>query len=368
MRRKILNAAAAGLVVLLGIGLSGCKAISVDLSSTSTSTSGSGSGTGSGGGGTVAGAGGSAGATGSGGGLTVLAEPNAGFSEIYKLITSARHSVELTMYELKDTTAEADLAADARRGVDVRVVLDQHLEKASNQAAYSYLTAHRVHVAWAPASMTYHQKTLTIDGKTSVIMTLNLVSSDYAGTRDFAVIDTDPADVSAVVTTFNADFSGRGEGYSPPDGADLVWSPTNSQDVILSVINGARHTLAIENEEMDDSTVTSALVAAARRGVDVTVTMTEQSSWNSAFRKLARAGVHVHTYANSDDVLYIHAKVVLADAGLSGGRVFVGSENFSTASLRYNRELGIVTTQPAVISVIRATLARDYAGATPFAS
>jgi phosphatidylserine/phosphatidylglycerophosphate/cardiolipin synthase-like enzyme len=354
-----MNLSIAGFTLALVLGLSGCKGISVSLGSGSTSTSGPGTGG-------VAGSGGSAGATGSGGGLTVLAEPGAGFSQLYKLITSARHSVELTMYELNDATAEADLAADARRGVDVRVVLDQHLEKARNQAAYSYLTAHGAHVAWAPASTTYHQKTLTIDGKTSVIMTLNWVSSDYAGTRDFAVIDTNPADVSAIVATFNADFGGRGKGYTPPDGADLAWSPTNSQDVILSVIDGARHTLAIENEEMGDSKVTSALIAAAHRGIDVTVTMTEQSSWNAAFTKLVQAGARVHTYKNSNSVLYIHAKVVLADAGLSGEQVFVGSENFSSASLRRNRELGIVTTQPAVISVVSATLARDYAGAAPF--
>jgi cardiolipin synthase len=363
MRRKILNAATGGLVLLLGLGLSSCKGVSVNLGSGSTPAPGTGPASSSGG---VAGAGGPAGATGSGGGLTVLAEPGAGFSEIYKLITSAHHSVELTMYELKDTTAEADLAADAKRGVDVRVVLDQHLEKTRNEATYSYLRAHGVHVAWAPKTITYHQKTLTIDGKTSVVMTLNWVSADYAGTRDFAVIDTKPADISAILTTFNADFGGHGKGYSPPDGADLVWSPTNSQSVILTVIGGARHTLAIENEEMGDSKVTSALIAAARRGVNVTVTMTAQSSWDSAFRKLVKAGAHVHTYRDSDSVLYIHAKVVLADAGKSDERVFVGSENFSVASLRVNRELGIVTTQPAVISVISATLARDYAGATPF--
>ncbi|HEX3964109.1 MAG TPA: phospholipase D-like domain-containing protein [Trebonia sp.] len=369
MRRKILNTAAAGLVLLLGLGLSSCKGVSVNLGSISTPAPGTGPASSSGAGtGEVAGAGGPAGATGSGGGLTVLAEPGAGFSEIYKLITSAHHSVELTMYELRDTTAEADLAADAKRGVDVQVVLDQHLEKARNQATYSYLTAHGVHVAWAPKSITYHQKTLTIDGKTSVVMTLNMVSSDYAGTRDFAVIDTKPADISAIVTTFNADFGGHGKGYSPPDGADLVWSPTNSQSVILSVIGGARHTLAIENEEMGDSKVTNALIAAAQRGVNVTVTMTAQSSWDSAFRKLVKAGAHVHTYRDSTKVLYIHAKVVLADAGLADRRVFVGSENFSVASLRVNRELGVVTTQPALISVISATLVRDYAGATPFSS
>jgi phosphatidylserine/phosphatidylglycerophosphate/cardiolipin synthase-like enzyme len=297
----------------------------------------------------------------------VLAEPGAGIGRIYRLITGARHSVELTMYELNDATAEGDLAADASRGVDVRVILDQHLEKSRNEAAYSYLTAHRVHVAWAPQSMTYHQKTLTVDSATSVIMTLNMVTSDYAGTRDFAVIDSRPADIAAIVATFSADFAGTGEGYIPRNGSDLVWSPTNSQGIILSVINGATHTLAIENEEMGSSAVTSALMAAARRGVDVTVTMTAQSSWDRAFRELAGAGVHVHTYANSSSVLYIHAKAVVADAGRAGQRVFVGSENFSTASLRHNRELGIVTTQAAVISAISATVARDYAGAAPFA-
>jgi cardiolipin synthase A/B len=303
-------------------------------------------------------------ATGGSGTLRVLVEPAAGVGAIYKLITGAKSSVDLTMYELRDTTAEDDLAADAKRGVDVRVILDQNLEKSRNTATYDFLSAHHVHVTWADSGVTYHQKTLTVDGKTSVVMTLNMVSEDYSGTRDFAVIDTRPADVRAIVATFNADFAHRS--ITPPDGADLVWSPTNSQASILAVINGAKHTLSVENEEMDDPTITSALVAAARRGVDVKVIMTAESEWDSAFSQLAGAGVHVRTYADSDNVLYIHAKAVVADAGRSAQDVFVGSENFSKASLDYNRELGLRTTNGAVISTISATLAADYAGATPY--
>jgi cardiolipin synthase len=302
-------------------------------------------------------------ATGSGS-LSVLVEPKNGVSAIYKLITGAKSSVELTMYELRDTTAENDLAADAKRGVDVRVILDSHLEKSRNAATYSFLSSHRVHVTWADSGTTYHQKTLTVDGRTSVIMTLNMVSEDYSGTRDFAVIDTNHADISAIVATFNADFAHRS--ITPPDGADLVWSPTNSQSSILAVINGAKHTLSIENEEMGDSTITDALVAAAKRGVDVEVIMTAESEWDSAFSQLEKAGVHVRTYADSDNALYIHAKAVVADAGRSGQQVFVGSENFSKASLGYNRELGLRTANKAVISVINATLAGDYAGAKAY--
>ena len=295
------------------------------------------------------------------GGLTPLVEPKNGLAKIYAVINGAKSSIELTMYELRDQTAEGDLAAAAGRGVDVRVILDQHLEKSRNTAAYDYLSAHHVHVTWADAGTTYHQKTLTVDGRLSVIMTLNMVSEDYAGTRDFAVIDTQKADIAAIVATFNADFSHKA--ITPPDGADLVWSPTNSQASILAVINAAHRTLAVENEEMDDSTVTAALEAAAKRGVDVTVVMTADSEWNSAFAALRRAGVHVHTFPDSSSALYIHAKAVVADAGRSGQQVFVGSENFSAASLDENRELGIRTANAAVISAISATIAIDYAHA-----
>jgi cardiolipin synthase A/B len=80
--------------------------------------------------------------------LRLLIEPADGLTTIDKLITGARSSVNLTMYELRDTTAEKDLAADAARGVDVRVLLDRHLEKSRNSATCAYLAAHKVHVAW----------------------------------------------------------------------------------------------------------------------------------------------------------------------------------------------------------------------------
>jgi cardiolipin synthase A/B len=296
--------------------------------------------------------------------LRLLTEPASGIGPIYKLITAAKHSVDLTMYELADPTAEADLAADAARGVDVRVLLDQHLEKSHNTSAYNYLNAHRVHVRWAPVSTTYHQKTLTVDNATSVIMTLNLVASDYPGTRDFAAIDTGRADVAAIVTTFNADFAGRA--ITPPDGADLVWSPTNAKASVLLVINGAKHTLAVEDEEMDDPAVTAALAAAARRGVHVTITMTADREWDQAFTELARAGAHIRLYPDKASALYIHAKAIVADAGRSGRRLLVGSQNFSVASLGYNRELGILISNAHIVAAVSATLAGDYARAAAY--
>jgi cardiolipin synthase len=352
-------------VVGAALALAGCHGVKVNLGADPTASSHSGKSGNSGSSGSASTTVQAAGPVSAGSGaLRVLSEPQAGLAAIYALINGAKSSVDLTMYELIDTTAENDLTAAAKRGVDVRVILDAHLEKSRNTATYNYLKTHQVHVTWAPSGVTYHQKTLTVDDKTSVIMTLNMTSEDYAGTRDFAVIDTSKADVAAVVATFNADFAH--EKVTPPDGADLVWSPTNSQAAILAVIGAAKRTLAVENEEMGDPVITSALEAAAKRGVDVTITMTAESDWDSAFSALVKAGAHVRTYKDSTKVLYIHAKAVVADAGSSAEQMFVGSENFSAASLRRNRELGLRTTNKPVIAAVAAVLAADYAGGTPY--
>ena len=75
---------------------------------------------------------------------------------IYALLASARHTVDLVMYELEDTQAEQLLAADAAHGVDVRVVLNSAYTGSENDAAFSYLNGHGVHVRWASSRVRPH--------------------------------------------------------------------------------------------------------------------------------------------------------------------------------------------------------------------
>jgi phosphatidylserine/phosphatidylglycerophosphate/cardiolipin synthase-like enzyme len=293
---------------------------------------------------------------------TLVTEPAAGLGAIYRLISSAHHSLDMTMYELADRTAEADLAADAARGVRVRVMLDRNLARAVNTPAYDYLRDHGVAVHWAPAAYDVtHQKTVTVDGRVSAVMTLNLTSQYYSTSRDFAVIDRNPADVGAIEAVFGHDFEGASS--SPePTGTDLVWSP-GSDRRLVELIGEARHRLLVEDEEMSEYTIVDALAAASRRGVAVDVVMTYQPSWRINLDKLDAAGVHVRTYA-SDSPLYVHAKVIVVDPGKPDQQLELGSQNFSWSSLQYNRELGLVMgrAQGAIIASVAATVASDFGG------
>jgi hypothetical protein len=224
------------------------------------------------------------------------------------------------------------------------------------------LHASAVHVAWAPPNQIFHAKYVVLDAKRAYIGTGNLASRDYSSTRDFWVEDTTASDVAAVTSTFDNDFV---RGVVPAhESTGLVWSP-GSTDALVSLIGSARHGLLVENEEMDSAPIEQALDAAAARGVSVKVVMTSSSDAAVALRGLASDGVHVRVLGAS--ALYIHAKVICADCSGGTGTVFLGSENFSTSSLSYNRELGLITkSSPAVRAVVRA-LDDDYAAGTSVA-
>ena len=280
---------------------------------------------------------------------------------IYSLLGSPTRTLDLSMYELVDTQAESILAADAGRGVAVRVSLDRNQESTENQPVYSYLAAHGVQVEWAPPSFpAFHIKMVCVDQATCWVMTLNLTSRYYPNTRDLAVSDSDPADVAAMEQTFTADFDGSP--INPPAGTDLIWSPGSSA-ALTALIGSASSEVLIYNEEMSDPAIVASLVSAARRGVAVKVVMTDQSSWSPEFSALAAAGVQVRVY-HGETPIYIHAKMISVD----GKELFVGSENFSRASLEENRELGIVVTDPATVTAADRTFAADFAGAQQWAA
>ena len=292
--------------------------------------------------------------------LELITEPQAGSAPFLALIAAARHTVTSTMYELEDPAVEHALAADAARGVNVRVLLNggyysEH--ESTNQPAYSYLAAHHVHVRYTPSYFALtHQKTLTVDGDVAVIMTLNFDGS-YATTRDFAIVDRKQADVQAILATFDADYDGQQIQPSPGAG-DLVWSP-GAAGAFLSLIDGARRSIDLENEEMDYTPATDALCAAARRGVAVRIVMSYETEWASAFSKLSGCGAQIRLYYGHG--YYIHAKLLLVDAH----EALVGSQNLSTTSLEYNRELSIELTSAPLRAQLAASFNSDYAGATP---
>jgi hypothetical protein len=291
--------------------------------------------------------------------FSLLILPDQGENAIYNFVNSGTSSIDVTIYELNDVTLENDLVSREKAGAAVRVILDQ-AQKSYNTAAYNLLTAGGVGVVWSSTAFTYtHQKTITVNNDESYISTGNFDNTYYATSRDYGVFDTDANDVAAIVAVFNADYTHTS--ITPSDGDDLVWSPTDSQTHLLALIDGAQHSLDIEQEEFSDTTLVNAIVADENRGVTVRVVIEDPSEYSSELNEITAAGGKVTGYSSSTG-FYIHAKTVIADYGYSTAKAFVGSENFSSGSLNDNRELGMITTDSGVVTGLETTFDGDFSG------
>ena len=249
---------------------------------------------------------------------------------------------------------ENALTAAAARGVAVRINLEPHpfgTPRSVVSRAAAALAAGGVQVRYtSPAFAFTHAKYLVADGARLWAGTMNWSGAAFGANREYALVDADPAAVGEAEAIFIADWI-----HAPYHGAAaaLVVSPINARGTLTALIASARRALDLETEELSDPAVAAALVDAARRGVRVRLVTT------AADRLPALPGVEIRR----DRVLYMHAKVILVDAGEPGARLFLGSENLSAGSLDRNRELGLTVSDPAIIGAVEATFTTDLAAA-----
>jgi cardiolipin synthase len=280
--------------------------------------------------------------------LAVFAEPASGYGMLMDSVLAARKSVDVVLYELADRAFEEDLAKVAARGVVVRVLLDRAYHGGRfNQAAASFLAAHHVAVRFATSEVILHEKAVIVDAKVAWVMSSNIIGAYLGDSANWVVRDEQPADVAEITRAFDEDWHGdlaEPARRVPIEGlrdGNLLFSP-EALSSYLGLIRGATKSLWVSAVELDQPKVISALAKDARRGVHVRLLMTSDPEWDSQVSYLRSSGVRVATYPDESGQLYIHAKTLV----INGDEALIGSQNISTASLVYNRELSILLDGP----------------------
>jgi len=290
----------------------------------------------------------------------VLVEPDAGPDAVRGLLAAARRSIAMEMYLLTDGATIDVLAARARAGVDVRVVLEPHPFEAdgANDDAFARLAAAGALVAWSsPRFALTHAKTAAVDHARLCVLTLNLTRAGLAGNREFAVVDDDARDVAAFEALVAADLAG----VAPPARAAgrVLASPTTTRPALAAALARATRAVAVEMEELSDARLVQALADARARGADVSVAL-PASGASAATLGAARALAGADVTVRLVDAPQVHAKAVVAD-----GWLYLGSANLTTASLDANRELGLALTDAAAVRLVARTIADDLARGHP---
>ena len=285
---------------------------------------------------------------------TVIVEPSDNATAILNAIKAAKKSVHMTMYLLSSTSMVSALIAQKNAGHEVKVILNQNFPDpgSSNQSVYNQLQSAGVAVTWAPSAFQFtHAKCVIIDATTAWVMTMNLTYSSPTDNREYLAIDTDSGDVSNLEGIFADDFAN----HSHVTTGNVLVAPLNASDRVNALINYATSTLDVEVEELSDDGVTQSLANAQDRGVKVRIVLSDVAPTPAQQTSIATLKQH-HVSLVTLSKPYVHAKAIVADGKLA----YVGSANFTTNSLKYNRELGLVLAAQPEVAKVGNTIAADF--------
>jgi phosphatidylserine/phosphatidylglycerophosphate/cardiolipin synthase-like enzyme len=303
--------------------------------------------------------------------LELLVTPAPDHAPFVAAIDGAAATLDMTMFHLTDPAVVDALARAARRGVQVRVILDgASLETKKFERVADRLREAGIQVRASSSEFSItHAKAMVVDRRTAFVTAINL-TKDVATTRDFGIATRAASVVGDVEQLFDADWDNAAHhGHATPELREpsLVVSPTTSRTKLVSLIGSANHALIATVENLGDPDIEGALVAAAHRGVAVRliVPMCDKNPDPlhdlPPARRLAAAGVAVRTMPAPEtaDRPYIHSKMIQTD----GAVTYVGSVNFSVNSLSKARELGVIFANPRAAATIAATFEADWAQA-----
>jgi cardiolipin synthase A/B len=292
--------------------------------------------------------------------VALYVQPESGHTPIVDAIDSAKSEVLVEVYLLSDKQVISALEDARSRGVDVKVMLEEHPFGGGdlNNKTKTELDKNTIQTEWSdPAFALTHEKAIIIDQSEVLILSQNLTSSSFSKNREYDVFDTNPSDIQEIRNIFIDDWERKS--FSPPANSDVIESPDNSRAALTTLIANAKSSIDMETEDIDDSILINLLSQKAKTlSVRLIVpTLSQVASNKPALQELASAGVQVRTITSP----YMHAKTIITD----DDKAYTGSINFSTQSLDKNREVGIILTQPDSIQKLTNTFATDWSDASP---
>jgi cardiolipin synthase len=330
----------------------------------------------------------------SGDAYIVHTDGTAAFPAMLAAIERAKHRISFETYVYQSGRVgeqfNAALEAAARRGVDVRIVLDSIGASKTSEEDVERLRRAGCQVAWFNSvgnfdfeELNYrtHRKSLIIDGDVAFVGGIGVAdqwafdSEQEKMWRDTQIEVRGPAAVY-IEGSFNENWIESGEVVAPdllphddapagPARSIVVWSgpeggASRMKLLYLLAIASARTTLDIASPYfvMDESTEWS-LEDARRRGVkvrlvvegDITDAKPVKFASRAAYERLLERGIQIYEYQPA----MMHAKTIVIDGVLS----IFGSANFDNRSLELNDELNLAVFDKGLAARLTTDFERD---------
>jgi cardiolipin synthase A/B len=285
---------------------------------------------------------------------------------IIDTINAAKKSIRVKMFIFSDPDLIKAVIAAHERGVKVKVMLNPSRRSGveENDESRKLLETAGIEVKdSSPEFGITHEKSMVADDEIAFVQSLNWEVRDLTETRDYAIITAHKHEVDEIVAGFEADW--HREDFDPGPDAHLIWCKGNGRNRIARLIDGAEHTLFVQNERYQDSVIIEHLVRAAVRGVKVHIMAKPPHSLKKeklvegvgGLRIMEDVGIEIHKLKG----LKLHGKMILAD----GERAIIGSINLAPGSFDDRRELAIEIHDKDIVERLHKVAKHDWEHSHP---
>lgn len=286
--------------------------------------------------------------------------PQSGTTPVVEFIRQARGPLVIENYFLDSRPVLAAIAADVRRGQTVVVLLEPRPYGISHRLVakeYRLVRSTGAQVRNAPARFAsgrnFQHAKFAVAGNEALIGTANWDWSGFHKDRDYLYVSTDKALINALQAVAIADVRDRRAGRTARD-AGLVVSPGAAPALRRVIDQPGPVTIETEELQPNNPLMPALERKAASGGLRMILPGNLHGREAQAVADLKAHGAAIRTLSQP----YMHAKVIVGDH-----LDFIGSQNFSTTSLRYNREIGVILHAGATRQALRRQVDADWSRA-----
>jgi len=312
------------------------------------------------------------------GSLAIL--PEDGRTIYFEAFAAAKREIRIEICVLEDPLILQSLQNALRRGVKVRVIVDNRKYQSTpdeqvNLATYLTQSGGELHLS-NPIFPRSFPKVILIDDRFVLISSACLDSTTFAQYRDYTYVSNSCCTIQAMSELFENDWQYSASlglpfptfNPTPPiHQQNLIVAPVDASAKLVSFIQQAERTLDVTSELLGNPTLESELSAAVAKGVLVRLIAPEivngatpemQELQITSLNQLKAAGIHVHvtTPPETQQFPYMHARTAISD----GKRVYLGSISLSPDSTTYNRGVGIILKKKHVVNKMKRQFKIDY--------
>ena len=339
--------------------------------------------------------------------------PDSSYSALSSLIRSANISIDIMIYEFWSLDILEAIESSVReKNINVRILFegdvygsdgDNYNRWLMNELYKISQEGYNIEIRYDTNPSYLHAKCVIIDSSIVFVSSENFVPTAYppnptsiekkpynTGSRGFCVIVYNATIARTFLNIFEDEYS-NAQVYDPETGTEpqssgfasysapfldsfitdnqalikAVFSPENSTDTIIDMINQAKYFIFIELPYINNGTTVNQLINALKgakdRGVSVQIILEDNYPFDDDYANIvddlrALDFYVVPAFSQTTEPLFLHNKAIIIDDEY----VLVGSINWSDNSLDNNRETALLLKSRKIALFYKKVFAWDW--------